>query len=180
MYVAGRTHCCGIVGVLLAACSAVWMCGITYGQWLCWSGPGSSRPYLTSQQSRPLADESFSLTFPLATWTMHATLRECWLCPFLSVYPQWCVQGCKSSGANMVVGATTIRYRRPLCVGEAFEIRSRIVTWDEKSFYLEQRFVSCKDGMVSGCYVLQTEYPAQRSGEDPAIPVQEKGEQLTR
>ncbi|KAL7851084.1 hypothetical protein AOLI_G00214400 [Acnodon oligacanthus] len=55
----------------------------------------------------------------------------------------------RALGATVVVAATTIRYRRPLCVGEAFELRSRIVTWDEKAFYLEQRFVSCKDGMVA-------------------------------
>lgn len=52
-------------------------------------------------------------------------------------------------GARMVVGALTARYRRSLGLGEAFELRSRIVAWDEKSFFLEQRFVSKSDGFIS-------------------------------
>lgn len=52
-------------------------------------------------------------------------------------------------GARMVVGALTIRYRRSLELGEAFELRSRILAWDEKSFFMEQRFVSKSDGFIS-------------------------------
>nr|XP_057922138.1 protein THEM6-like [Doryrhamphus excisus]XP_057922139.1 protein THEM6-like [Doryrhamphus excisus] len=52
-------------------------------------------------------------------------------------------------GAKMVVGASTIRYRRSLAFGEAFEIRTRVVGWDDKAFYFEQRFVSKKDAFVS-------------------------------
>ncbi|KAG7268800.1 hypothetical protein CRUP_012607 [Coryphaenoides rupestris] len=48
----------------------------------------------------------------------------------------------RALGANMVVGASTIRYRRPLCVGEGFELRSRVVTWDDKGSF------STKDGLV--------------------------------
>ncbi|KAK2900473.1 hypothetical protein Q8A67_008588 [Cirrhinus molitorella] len=76
-------------------------------------------------------------------------LRECDFARFSLYMRNGVFKGVRALGATMVVGATTIRYRRPLCVGEAFELRSRIVTWDEKSFYVEQRFVSCKDGMVS-------------------------------
>lgn len=52
-------------------------------------------------------------------------------------------------GAKMVVGASTIRYRRSLAFREAFEIRTKVMGWDDKAFYLEQRFVSKKDGFVS-------------------------------
>lgn len=52
-------------------------------------------------------------------------------------------------GAKMVVGASTIRYRRSLAFREAFEIRTKVLGWDDKAFYLEQRFVSKKDGFVS-------------------------------
>ncbi|XP_018980427.1 protein THEM6-like [Cyprinus carpio] len=76
-------------------------------------------------------------------------LRECDFARFSLYTRNGVFKALRALGATVVVGATTIRYRRPLCVGEAFEIRSRIVCWDEKSFYLEQRFVSCKDGMVS-------------------------------
>ncbi|XP_069747338.1 protein THEM6-like isoform X3 [Narcine bancroftii] len=50
--------------------------------------------------------------------------------------------------ANMVVGAATIRYRRSLHLFEQFRIRSRIVCWDEKAFYIEQEFISCRDSFV--------------------------------
>ncbi|XP_076838079.1 protein THEM6-like [Brachyhypopomus gauderio] len=76
-------------------------------------------------------------------------LRECDFSR-LSLYARnGVLKTVRTLGANIVVGATTVRYRRPLRVGEGFELRTRIVTWDEKSFYLEQRFVSCKDGMVA-------------------------------
>ncbi|XP_072298210.1 protein THEM6-like [Eucyclogobius newberryi] len=51
-------------------------------------------------------------------------------------------------GNMLVVGANTIRYRRALFVREGYELRSRVVTWDEKAFYLEQRFVLTKDGVL--------------------------------
>ncbi|KAA0718591.1 Protein THEM6 [Triplophysa tibetana] len=76
-------------------------------------------------------------------------LRECDFARFSLYTRNGVFKAIRALGANMVVGATTIRYRRPLCVGEAFELRSRIITWDDKSFYVEQRFVSCKEGMVS-------------------------------
>ncbi|XP_078401646.1 protein THEM6-like [Cetorhinus maximus] len=50
--------------------------------------------------------------------------------------------------ANMVLGAATIRYRRSLRLFEQFKIRSRILCWDEKAFYIEQEFISCRDSFV--------------------------------
>ncbi|XP_065132821.1 protein THEM6-like [Paramisgurnus dabryanus] len=76
-------------------------------------------------------------------------LRECDFARFSLYTRNGVFKALRALGATMVVGATTIRYRRPLCVGEGFKLCSRIITWDEKSFYLEQRFVSCKDGVVS-------------------------------
>ncbi|TRY55781.1 hypothetical protein DNTS_025636 [Danionella cerebrum] len=76
-------------------------------------------------------------------------LRECDFARFSLYTRNGVFKALRALGATVVVGASTIRYRRPLCVGEAFELRSRIVSWDEKAFYLEQRFVSCKDGIVS-------------------------------
>ena len=79
-------------------------------------------------------------------------LRECDFARFSLYTRNGVFKALRALGAGMVVGATTIRYRRALCVGEGFELRSRIVTWDEKSFFLEQRFVSTKDGLV--CAVM--------------------------
>ncbi|XP_066434816.1 protein THEM6 [Eleutherodactylus coqui] len=57
-----------------------------------------------------------------------------------------------SMGAGMVMAACTIRYRRSLRLLEAFEIRTRLLCWDEKAFYVEQRFVAPRDGFV--CAIL--------------------------
>ncbi|TSP09056.1 Protein THEM6 [Bagarius yarrelli] len=76
-------------------------------------------------------------------------LRECDFARISLYARNGVLRAARTLGATMVVGATTVRYRRPLCVGEKFELRSRIVTWDDKAFYLEQRFVSCRDEMVS-------------------------------
>ncbi|KAM6948998.1 protein THEM6-like isoform 3-T3 [Aplochiton taeniatus] len=79
-------------------------------------------------------------------------LRECDFARFSLYTRNGVFKATRALGATMVVGATTIRYRRALCIGEGFELRSRIVTWDDKSFFLEQRFVSTKDGLV--CAVM--------------------------
>lgn len=41
-----------------------------------------------------------------------------------------------------VLGAATIQYRRPLAPFQEFLLVSRVVGWDEKWFYVEQRFES--------------------------------------
>ncbi|XP_036374548.1 protein THEM6 [Megalops cyprinoides] len=76
-------------------------------------------------------------------------LRECDFARFSLYTRNGVFKATRVLGATLVVGASTIRYRRALSLGEAFELRSRIVAWDDKSFYLEQRFVSCADGVVS-------------------------------
>ncbi|KAI1901298.1 hypothetical protein AGOR_G00032870 [Albula goreensis] len=76
-------------------------------------------------------------------------LRECDFARFAFYTRNGLFKAARALGGNMVVGASTIRYRRSLALGEAFELRSRIVAWDEKSFFLEQRFVSCRDGFIS-------------------------------
>ena len=47
-----------------------------------------------------------------------------------------------------LVGASTIRYRRSLQPFERFRLRTRLVGWDEKWFYMEQRFETM-DGTVA-------------------------------
>ncbi|XP_052318704.1 protein THEM6-like isoform X5 [Oncorhynchus keta] len=76
-------------------------------------------------------------------------------------------KACRALRATMVVGATTIRLRRALCLGEAFELRTRIVVWDEKAFYLEQRFVSCRDGLVAA--VMLCKQNVMRSSPDKIL-----------
>ncbi|KAJ8010999.1 hypothetical protein DPEC_G00053650 [Dallia pectoralis] len=76
-------------------------------------------------------------------------LRECDFARFSLYSRNGVLKACRTLRATLVVGATTIRLRRALFLGEAFELRTRIVVWDEKAFYLEQRFVSSRDGLVA-------------------------------
>ncbi|MDB4950982.1 MAG: hypothetical protein JWM27_3631 [Gemmatimonadetes bacterium] len=47
---------------------------------------------------------------------------------------------------NPVVGSLTIRFRRSLAPFQAYTLHTRLMCWDEKAFYLEQRFE--RDGDV--------------------------------
>ncbi len=76
-------------------------------------------------------------------------LRECDFARYAYCTRNGLFLAARALDASMLIGATTIRYRRSLAFGEAFELRTRIVAWDDKSFYMEQRFVSKTDGFVS-------------------------------
>lgn len=94
-------------------------------------------------------------------------LRECDFARFSLYTRNGVFKALRHLGATMVVGATTIRYRRALCIGEGYELRSRIVTWDDKAFYLEQRFVSAKDGLV--CAVMYCKQAVVRTSPDKIL-----------
>ncbi|KAM5280712.1 protein THEM6 [Ctenodactylus gundi] len=51
-------------------------------------------------------------------------------------------------GAHTVLAASCARFRRPLRLWEPFEVRTRLLGWDARAFYLEARFVSRRDGFV--------------------------------
>jgi acyl-CoA thioesterase FadM len=51
-------------------------------------------------------------------------------------------------GWRPVVGSATVRFRRPLGFMASFELHTRLVCWDAKWFFMEQRFE--KDGSVCG------------------------------
>ncbi|KPP56692.1 hypothetical protein Z043_125665, partial [Scleropages formosus] len=76
-------------------------------------------------------------------------LRECDFARFALYTRNGLFKATRALGATMVLRIVTIRCCRPLAIFQAFELRSRIVAWDDKSFFMEQRFVSCADGTVS-------------------------------
>lgn len=41
-----------------------------------------------------------------------------------------------------MVGGLTVRYRRELCFGQQFTLQTRVLCWDARAFYLEQRFLT--------------------------------------
>ncbi|KAM9197965.1 protein THEM6 [Trichechus inunguis] len=54
----------------------------------------------------------------------------------------------RALGARAVLAASCARYRRSLRLLEPFEVRTRLLGWDDRAFYLEARFVSLRDGFV--------------------------------
>ena len=46
------------------------------------------------------------------------------------------------------------RYRRSLRLFEPFEVRTRLLGWDDRAFYVEARFISLRDGFV--CALLRS------------------------
>ncbi|WP_250445389.1 thioesterase family protein [Actinotalea sp. C106] len=59
-----------------------------------------------------------------------------------------------------VVAASTMTYRRSLQLGDRFEIRTRVLGWDERVVYLEQTFVRGEDpvarGLVAGRFLARS------------------------
>ncbi|MEQ2195744.1 hypothetical protein XENOCAPTIV_017677 [Xenoophorus captivus] len=94
-------------------------------------------------------------------------LRECDFARFSLYMRNGVFKAVWALGGNMVVAATTIRYRRALCIGEAYDLCSRIVTWDDKAFFLEQRFVSTKDRLV--CAVMYCKQSVIRCSPDKIL-----------
>ncbi|EZA50583.1 protein THEM6 [Ooceraea biroi] len=60
-----------------------------------------------------------------------------------NLYREVCAQG-----SGVVQGAATIRYRRFIKPLTIFKITSKIIYWDEKSFFMEHRFISINDGFI--------------------------------
>ena len=60
----------------------------------------------------------------------------------------------ETMGASMVVAAITVRFRRSLQLWQAFQLKTRILGWDDSSFYCEQRFVN-KEGFVCAIAMLK-------------------------
>lgn len=60
----------------------------------------------------------------------------------------------RALGARAVLAASCARYRRSLHLLEAFEVRTRLLGWDDRAFYLEARFISLRDGFV--CALLRS------------------------
>ncbi len=66
-----------------------------------------------------------------------------------------------------VLAGTLIRFRRPLNLFQKFEIRTRIVTWDSKWVYLEQRMLR------RGDLVLQAYLKGVFMGPKGSVPITE-------
>ncbi|XP_015521406.1 protein THEM6 [Neodiprion pinetum] len=54
----------------------------------------------------------------------------------------------RAQGSGVVQGAATIRYRRFLRPFSVYKITSKIIYWDDKSIFMEHKFISSGDGFV--------------------------------
>ncbi|XP_054446088.1 protein THEM6 [Pteronotus mesoamericanus] len=60
----------------------------------------------------------------------------------------------RALGAHCVMAASCARYRRSLRLLDPFEVRTRLLGWDDRAFYLETRFISLRDGFL--CALLRS------------------------
>ncbi|XP_070604796.1 protein THEM6-like [Erythrolamprus reginae] len=60
----------------------------------------------------------------------------------------WLLQTIWNHNCRISLAACSWRFRRSLKLGERFAIRTRILGWDDRAFYGEQQFISCRDGFV--------------------------------
>ncbi|XP_054841093.1 protein THEM6 isoform X2 [Eublepharis macularius] len=91
----------------------------------------------------------------------------------------------RALGGHTVLAASCCRYRRSLRFLERFVVRTRLLGWDERAFFLEQRFVSVRDGFVCAVVLVRqhvvgaspdkaVSYLCQRKVESPELPEEVK------
>lgn len=80
----------------------------------------------------------------------------------------------RERGGGAVQGASSIRYRRTIPIFHPYKIQTKLVWWDDKAIYIEQKFITLTDGFVraialskqciTNCNVLDIlkEYDAER------------------
>ncbi|XP_074841699.1 protein THEM6 [Carettochelys insculpta] len=87
----------------------------------------------------------------------------------------------RALGGRAVLAASCARHRRPLRLFQRFAVRTRLLGWDARAFYLEQRFVCARDGFVcalllcrlhvAGCAPGRlVQHVCQRQVDSPELP----------
>ncbi|MBI1326257.1 MAG: thioesterase [Alphaproteobacteria bacterium] len=77
-----------------------------------------------------------------------------------------------------ILGAATIRYRLSLDPFHPFDLQTRVLCWDEKWFYLEQKFVLTsgeKAGAVAAVALVKGSFWADKKLVQPQVIVEELG-----
>jgi len=54
----------------------------------------------------------------------------------------------KKSKGGAVQGASSVRYRRTIPIFTSYRVETKLVWWDEKAIYLEQKFITNADNFV--------------------------------
>ncbi|XP_076031498.1 uncharacterized protein LOC143019598 [Oratosquilla oratoria] len=58
-------------------------------------------------------------------------------------------------GAQVMVAATTIRYRKPIFVFSPYRLVSKLLYWEDRSLYMEQRFETLHDNFVRATAIVK-------------------------
>ncbi|CAG9560516.1 unnamed protein product [Danaus chrysippus] len=54
----------------------------------------------------------------------------------------------KAVDGHVLQGASSIRYRRTIPIFNAYKVETRLVYWEDKSLFIEQKFITLHDGFV--------------------------------
>ncbi|XP_018573377.1 protein THEM6-like [Anoplophora glabripennis] len=65
-------------------------------------------------------------------------------------------QKIKSCGGSIVLGATTIRYRRFIKLFNRYHITTKIVYWDDQNIYMEHRFITPSENFINAIVLCKT------------------------
>lgn len=81
-------------------------------------------------------------------------LRECDFARFKLLCSSGIAMALRRSHMTMVLGGSTIRYRRSIDLFTRYRIETKALAWDERSLYFESKFVRTSDDFV--CAVILT------------------------
>ncbi|XP_022901735.1 protein THEM6-like [Onthophagus taurus] len=64
----------------------------------------------------------------------------------------------RNVGGDVLQTACNVRYRRPIPLFTSFKITTKIIYWDEQSFYLEHQMINLRDGFVLAVCMSQQKF----------------------
>lgn len=82
-------------------------------------------------------------------------LRECDFARYKFLISRGLGPALRKTGFTMVLGASTIRYRRSIGLFERFTVSTKVLAWDEKSLYIEHTFHRSKDNFVCAIVMVK-------------------------
>ncbi|XP_044254068.1 protein THEM6-like [Tribolium madens] len=62
----------------------------------------------------------------------------------------------KKHGGGLVLGASTIRYRRFIKLFQRYQITTKVKYWDKDSIYMEHRFLTPSDNFINAIVLCRT------------------------
>ncbi|GAB6023937.1 hypothetical protein CHUAL_008667 [Chamberlinius hualienensis] len=69
----------------------------------------------------------------------------------------------KKAGGDLALGAMTIRYRRSVTLFQVFRVKTKVVSWDDRYIYVEQRLETIHDNFtraIAYFKVVLVNYPS--------------------